>query len=91
MCQICCDLHETIKIEYPYQYHQIINQIKTMIQEGVLVLIEGNCDFYQIDKDKPFPCDYLNHIFKCKGCLQKFSLNIETYHGSGGKWEVINH
>lgn len=91
MCEICDDLHETIKIEYSYQYYNIVEQIKNMLQEGILLLSEGNCNFSLIDRNKPFPGDVLYHVFKCASCGCGFELCIETYHGSGGSWEVIHN
>jgi hypothetical protein len=90
MCQICDGLHETVRIEHPYQYYDIVDQIKTMLQEAILVLKEGNCDFSRIVRNKPFPDDVPYHVFKCANCECKFTLCVETYHGSGGSWEVIN-
>lgn len=90
MCHICDGLCETIRIEHPYQYHSIVDQIKAMLKEGILVLIEGNCDFNEVDRAKTFPNDVLYHVFKCTGCNQRFSLCVEVYHGSGGSWEVIH-
>ena len=89
MCQICDDLHEIIRIEYPYQYYNIVDQIKTMLQEGILVLVDGNCDFSRIERNRPFPDDVPYHVFKCASCGCRFELCVETYHGSGGSWEVM--
>ncbi|WP_238885222.1 hypothetical protein [Clostridium sp. YIM B02551] len=91
MCPICDDLHETIRIEHPYQYYSIVEQIKTMLQEGILVLTEGNCDFSLIDRNKTFPNDGPYHVFKCGNCECRFGLCVDTYHGSGGSWEVIHN
>lgn len=90
MCQICDDLHETIKIKHPYEYFQIVDQIKVMIDEGILMLIEGNCNFYDINRSKPFLGDIQYHVFKCVSCDNRFSLFVDTYHGSGGTWKSIS-
>jgi len=90
VCQICDDLHETIRIEHPYQYYSIVKQIKNMMQEGILVLIQGNCEFSLIKREMPFLDDVLCHVFMCTSCECKFELCVETFHGSGGRWEVIH-
>jgi hypothetical protein len=90
MCNICDDIHETIRIEHKYHYFNIVYQIKVMIDEGILLLIEGNCDFDQVSRNKSFSDDVLYHVFKCTNCECKFSLCLETYHESGGSWELIS-
>ncbi len=89
MCQICEALHENIKIKHPYEYYNIVDLIKAMMQEGLLILLEGNCNFDEIVKIKPFPDDVLYHVFKCNYCDCRFSLCVDTYHGSGGGWKVL--
>lgn len=90
MCNNCEGLCETIKIEHTYQYYNMVDQIKAMIKEGVLELEEGNCDFTQVNRSKPFSNDVLYHVFKCTSCGCRFSLCTEAYDGSGGSWEVLN-
>ena len=88
MCHLCDSLCETIRIEHPYQYYSIIDQIKTMITNNILELVEGNCDLNQIDRGKPWPNDVHYHVFQCSSCKQKFSLFVQAYQGSGGCWET---
>lgn len=88
MCDICNGLCDTVKIEHPYEYYNLVNQIKQFIQNGVIIIIESNCDFFGIEKGKPFPNDVPYHLFECTNCKQKFSLCVETYHGGGGSWSV---
>ena len=89
MCENCKGLEEKIKINHPYEYFNIIDQLKPIIDKGTLVLVEGTCALDKIKKDMPWPNDFFEHIFECKFCSQKFKLSVETYHGSGGSWEVI--
>ncbi|MDF2505509.1 MAG: hypothetical protein K0R06_3003 [Clostridium sp.] len=90
VCQVCDDLHETIILEHPYQYYSIVEQIKTMLKEGILVLTKGNCDFSLIERNMPFPDDVPCHVFMCSSCESRFKLCVETFHGSGGSWKVIH-
>lgn len=91
MCSMCEYFRETIIIEHPYQYFDLVDQIRTVLQEGTMFLLEGNCILEEIIVDKPFPKDVLYHVFQCATCGCKFSLSVETYHGSGGSWKVINN
>lgn len=88
MCDKCDGFIETIQIRHPYEYFNLIEQVKIIIEEGTLVLVEGNCNLEDIKKGSPFPDDILYHSFKCTKCSQRFSLSVETYHGSGGRWSV---
>jgi hypothetical protein len=90
MCNNCDGFNERIRIAHPYEYFHIADQIKEIINEGTMELVKGNCDFFAIEKGKPFPDDLLFHQFKCTTCNRKFELSVETYHGSGGAWNVVN-
>lgn len=90
MCDMCGGLTETIRIEHPYEYFNIISQVKTLIREGSITLEQSNCKLEDVEKGKPFPDDILYHVFKCTYCGQMFELCVETYHGSGGNWKVLN-
>lgn len=89
MCEKCDGFSETIRIEHPYEYFNIVEQARTILDEGTMVIVEGNCNFDEISRNK-FPDDVLYHVFQCTSCGRKFSLCVETYHGSGGSWKVIN-
>lgn len=88
MCDNCEDLCETIGIKHPHEYFNLINQIKQMIKDSILDLVDSNCDFWSIENSKPIPVDVPSHIFECTRCKQKFFLSVETYHGGGGNWEA---
>ena len=91
MCHFREALHENIEIKHPYEYYNLVEQIKVMTQEGALILMEGNCNVDDIDKNKPFPDDVPYHVFKCNHCESRFSLCVDTYYGGGGSWKVIDY
>ncbi|RKP46787.1 hypothetical protein D7Z26_24365 [Cohnella endophytica] len=90
MCSRCDGFSERIRIDHPYEYFNIVEQVKEILYVGTLEIIQGNCDFYSLQKGQPWPGDVLYHIFKCTSCERKFELSVETYHGSGGVWDVAN-
>ncbi|SEO40930.1 hypothetical protein [Paenibacillus sp. OV219] len=88
MCNRCDGFSERINIAHPYEYFNIVEQVKEVLKQGTLEIIKGNCDFFSLQKGQPFPDDVLYHLFKCTSCNRKFELSVETYHGSGGAWDV---
>jgi len=90
MCSRCDGFSEKIRIVHPYEYLNIVEQLKVILSEGTLKIIQGNCDFYTLQKGQLWPDDVLYHVFECTSCDRKFELSVETYHGSGGAWDVVN-
>ena len=33
--------------------------------------------------------DFLTHYFQCTHCNTVFEIDVETYHGSGGEWKML--
>jgi len=90
MCNLCDGISERITISHQHQYFQLIDQIKKFINLGILELVQENCNIFELKKSNPFPDDVLFHQFECTSCQRKFELSVETYHGSGGAWDVCN-
>lgn len=88
MCIKCDGFSERIPLSHRYEYFHIAEQIKEIIKEGTMEIVQGNCDFYSLEKGKLFPDDVIYHKFRCTSCNRKFELSVETYHGSGGEWDV---
>jgi hypothetical protein len=72
MCEMCDGLTETIRIEHPYEYFNIISQVKNLICDGLITIEKSNCKLEDVEKGKPFPDDilymFLNVLFADK-CL----------------------
>ena len=89
MCPTCRGYAEVVRIRQPHEYFDLLRQIRTLLQEGTLQLESGNCALDEVQKDKAWPCDHIEHEFSCCSCGQHFRLGVETYHGSGGLWEAV--
>ncbi|MFC6039529.1 hypothetical protein ACFPYN_08840 [Paenisporosarcina macmurdoensis] len=87
-CLKCDGFNEKISITSLYEYFNLLEQLKLIISQGTLVLTEGNCDIEDLKSGGTFPKDYIFHAFKCVKCSRKYQLSVETYHGSGGKWDI---
>lgn len=87
MCVRCDSISEKIEIKYPYQLYDLVKQLKDILVEDTLVLLEGNCNLDDIQEKKPWPDDVISLCFQCTHCNRTFSLEVETYHGSGGYWD----
>ena len=88
MCCRCEGFRETVRIEHPYQYFNLVDQIRTVLQDGTLFFVEGNCKLEEIIKGKPFTEDVLYHVFQCTTCGCKFSLSIRLCENDDCFWEI---
>ncbi len=89
MCPKCGGFIEKITITEPNEYYDLVKQLQTILAEGTMSLVRATCDLKAIGQNLPWPADYIEHVFECTSCGRKFRLAIETYHGSGGAWEVV--
>jgi hypothetical protein len=91
MCSRCIGFGERIRIQTPGQYFDLVQEVKEVLAQGTLALICGNVDLADISPTRGWPDDYIEHTFQCSQCGQRFQLAVETYHGSGGQWQPIDH
>lgn len=91
MCSRCDGFLERRRINSAYEYRDLVRQLVEIIQQGTFRLVRGSCALEDILKPKRLPGDLITHIFECTTCSRRFSLEVETYHGSGGDWEVMTH
>lgn len=90
-CSNCEGLKECIPIRTPREYLRHLEQVKRIIDRGFLKLKEGTCPLDSIHLEgKPWPGDHIKHIFSCTQCGLMFQLSVETYHGAGGEWRVLD-
>jgi hypothetical protein len=85
MCSQCEGYSDKIRVNTPYEFLELISQLKTLVSRGVF-LVSGNCDLNSIKEDKVWPQDNIILRFECSRCKQIFNFDVETYHGSGGYW-----
>jgi hypothetical protein len=57
MCHKCDGFSETIRIEHPYEYFNIVDQVRVIINEGTMYISDGNCNFEEIIENRHFPED----------------------------------
>ncbi len=60
------------RIAHPYEYFNIGEQVKEILKEGTLEIIQGNCDFYSLYKGQLWLEDDLYYMFKCTSGNRKF-------------------
>ena len=89
MCPRCRGYAEVVRIKQPHEYFDLLRQVRALLVEGTLRLESGNCALDEVQKDKHWPSDHIEHKFSCSACDQRFRLAVETYHGSGGRWEPV--
>jgi hypothetical protein len=94
-CSRCHALYAVYPVKRPAHLRVILQLIRAHLADHTIVP-----DFYGMDKDDlrmqpdlaelsaegPWP-DYFEYRFRCPCCSQIFRLAVETYHGSGGRWE----
>ena len=89
MCSRCDGFLERRRVNSPYEYRDLVRQILEVVQQGTLRLVRGTCPLAEIFTSKTWLSDVITHILECTTCFRRFELHVETYHGSGGAWEVI--
>ena len=71
-------------------FYHIKSFFERLTQSEPLKTSAESISVFDIEPNKPYPTDYINILFKCTTCGNKIRLHCETYHGTGGKVEVIN-
>jgi hypothetical protein len=92
-CDKCRDLNQVFRIVLPGDLKTAIRVAKNNINDETISVIEkesGNSSrpFTEISESRLWN-DNVHYVFKCNFCGQRFLLNAETYHGSGGEWKPI--
>lgn len=97
-CKICRKLNKRKDIITPKHLKKIFKKIKELIENDVfieinpdtgnIILKETTIDHIKKEIQGSWG-DIIDYYFNCKYCNQKYHLYIDTYHGSGGKWEPI--
>ena len=89
MCSKCDGFVERRRINSPYEYRDLVRQLLETIQQGTFRVLSGTCPLEAILTASPWPSDFIVHVLGCTTCSRRFQLSVETYHGSGGSWEVM--
>ncbi len=72
-----------------YEYRELVRRILGTVQEGTFRLVSGACPLEAIGTSEQWQADSITHILECRTCSRRYQLAVETYHGSGGGWEVM--
>jgi hypothetical protein len=89
MCSRCDGFLERRRVNSPYEYRDLVRQILETVEQGMFRMVSGTCSLEQLLTDEQWPADVITHVLECTTCLRRFRVGVETYHGSGGAWEVI--
>jgi hypothetical protein len=89
MCSRCDGFLERRRVNSAYEYRDLVRQILGTVQEGTFRLVSGTCPLEEILTSEQWPADSITHILECTICSRRYQLAVETYHGSGGAWEVM--
>jgi hypothetical protein len=89
MCSRCDGFLERRRVNSPYEYRDLVRQILETVEQGTFRMVSRTCPLEQILTSKQWPGDVIRHVLECTTCSRRFQLGVETYHGSGGAWEVI--
>lgn len=93
-CEKCSDLCVRVSIKRPHELRNAIriawqNILDNTLSEIVNPTPISSVTFAELAKGDPWD-DLLSYSFQCTTCGERFHLNAETYHGSGGSWEPEN-
>jgi hypothetical protein len=89
VCSRCDDVPSSVEVRTPGEYHTVLAMARAHLTAGALALVSGTCSLEDVTEGAPWPADYIEHTFACTQCGRCFRLEVETYHGSGGGWEVV--
>src|SRR5215467_8722948 len=89
MCARCDGFLERRRVNSSYEYRDLVRQMLDTVEQGTFRLLSGTCSLEEILTSKRWPGDYIVHVLECTTCSRRFKLSVETYHGSGGAWEVM--
>jgi hypothetical protein len=88
MCHQCKGFSERRRINGSWEYLDLEAQLDDLVAAGTFRLIQSY-PLKELLEHQQWPSDVITHIFECSNCGQRFQLAVDTYHGSGGIWEMM--
>lgn len=89
MCAYCSGFSERMNLNEPDEYFSLLDQVLHVLAEGTLKLVGGSCDLSLIERGSPWPHDYMEHVFQCAACQQRYKLSVKINSDEGGTWQAI--
>ena len=84
MCEYYSSIKLTDCIYTPTDYENIVEYIKSLIEERQFILVDGNCELGHHKNDSgQWVDDVIYHTIKCPKCGQIFNCSVNTYRGGG--------
>jgi hypothetical protein len=88
VCSQCKGFSERFNFKTPREYLHLVQQMDELVTAGTFRLVNGTCTLKELLECRQWPDDVIIHDFQCSNCGQPCKLAADTYHGSGGTWEM---
>jgi len=89
MCERCDGFSERFRVNTGYEYRALVRQLHELVLRNTFKLVRGTCPLEEVLNSPTWPGNAIYHLFECAQCSRRFQLGVETYHGSGGAWEMV--
>jgi hypothetical protein len=92
-CDRCEELQPAFRIRTPGDLQRVVDGVASELARGVLteVTLPGVAGEWQTPFSRLLKGERDDLVlcrFRCTKCARLYSLSCETYHGSGGSWEL---
>jgi hypothetical protein len=87
-CSNCADLDQVIDIQSPAALDMVARVVRGNLADGTITFTSDPVPVLQGESSGP-PSDWPDWVraeFACSHCGSPFILDVETYHGAGGRW-----
>ena len=86
-----------IQIKYPSDLARLISSLKKSVTDGefeqfwpVNAPFATEAKLSDVNETGPWPADYIEWYFLSSIDKKVYQLTVETYHGTGGHWKVVD-
>lgn len=76
-------LADFIEIDSPERFFRVVESLRELQAQGVIVEVGGNCKLAEIVRGEPWPDDMITIEILEPATGLKFSLSCNTYKGGG--------
>ena len=84
------EISDYIEIKSPRRFLDVVENLKELVEAGVLKEIEGG--YYKLAQIKPndFPYDVIEILFESTNDKIRYKLVCNTQHGTGGYFKKLS-